>query len=90
MLLGSRGPLASGLAVPALWVATEFVRGRFLGQPWGLLGYTQHAQTALIQIAALTAVYGVSFLLAFGNMAIAESIALLRAVLPSCVDVASE
>jgi len=79
VLLGSRGPLASGLAVPALWVATEFVRGRFLGQPWGLLGYTQHAQTALIQIAALTAVYGVSFLLAFGNMAIAESIALLRA-----------
>ena len=60
--------------VPLLWVATEFVRGRVLGQPWGLLGYTQHGHVALIQVAACTGVYGVSFLLALGGTAVAEAV----------------
>jgi apolipoprotein N-acyltransferase len=66
-------------AIPALWVATELLRGRVLGQPWGLLGYTQHAELGLIQIATVTGVYGVSFLLAFGNVEIAEALLHLRA-----------
>ena len=69
-------------AIPALWVATELLRGRALGQPWGLLGYTQHAQLGLIQIATVTGVYGVSFLLAFGNVEIAEALLHLRAHRP--------
>src|SRR5207249_10988834 len=79
VLLRSERSLATRLAVPALWVATELLRGRFLGQPWALLGYSQHAQIALIQVAALTGVYGVSFAVAFGNVAIAEALALLAA-----------
>jgi apolipoprotein N-acyltransferase len=62
------------LVVPAVWVATEFLRGRLMGQPWGLLGYTQYAQVALIQVAAVTGVYGVSFLLALGNVVIARTL----------------
>ncbi len=62
------------LAVPALFVASELVRDRVAGQPWGLIGYTQHAHTGLIQIAALGGVYAVSFLLVLGNTAIAEAI----------------
>jgi apolipoprotein N-acyltransferase len=46
-----------------------------MGHPWCLLGYSQHAHVALIQVAALTAVYGVSFLLALVNTAVAEAIA---------------
>lgn len=71
-------PIGVRLAIPALWVTTELLRGRFLGQPWGLLGYTQHAHPELIQLSAITAVYGVSFVVALGNTALAEAIALVR------------
>jgi apolipoprotein N-acyltransferase len=73
-LLGSRRPLLGTLATAALWVATELLRGRIFEQPWVLLGYSQHLHVALIQISALTGVYGVSFLLALGNAAIAEAV----------------
>jgi apolipoprotein N-acyltransferase len=66
----SRARRAATLVVPSLWVATEFLRGRLMGQPWGLLGYTQHAQVALIQVATVTGVYGVSFLVALGNVTV--------------------
>jgi len=58
----------------ALWVASELVRGRVLGQPWCLLGYATHASLPLVQLAAVTAVYGLSFLVALGNVAVAEAI----------------
>jgi apolipoprotein N-acyltransferase len=64
--------------LPALWVAGEVARGRGIGQPWCLLGITQHANTGLIQVASVTGVYGVSFLLALGNTAIAEGLVALR------------
>src|SRR5262245_45069588 len=28
------------MTLPAVWVSVELLRGRVLGQPWGLLGYT--------------------------------------------------
>jgi apolipoprotein N-acyltransferase len=73
-LRGSRRPILSAVATAALWVATELLRGRILEQPWGLLGYSQHAQVALIQVSAVTGVYGVSFLVALGNASIAEAV----------------
>jgi apolipoprotein N-acyltransferase len=91
-LLDSRRPVRGVFLIAALWVATEFLRGRVLGHPWGLLGYTQHADVALIQIAAVTAVYGVSFVLALVNAAVSEAISLwstgrrpLAALRPLCV-----
>lgn len=66
------------LTVPALWVTAELIRGRFLGQPWGLLGYTQHSIPSLIQIASFTGVYGVSFLLALASTGIADAIEAVR------------
>jgi apolipoprotein N-acyltransferase len=50
------------------------LRGRLVGQPWGLLGYTQHAALPLIQVVAATGVYGVSFLLALTAAACAEAL----------------
>ncbi|HXJ37477.1 MAG TPA: apolipoprotein N-acyltransferase [Candidatus Eisenbacteria bacterium] len=73
-VLNRLGFVVSLVVVPALWVASELLRGRLIGQPWGLLGYTQHRELALAQVAALTGVYGVSFLLALGSTALAETI----------------
>jgi apolipoprotein N-acyltransferase len=64
--------------VPALWVAAELFRSRLIGSPWGLLGHTQHMHVGLIQVVAITGVYGLSFVLALVNVAIAEAIALPR------------
>ncbi len=50
------------LVAPFLWVALELARTYLItGFPWNLLGYGVQAQ-GLEQIAAVTAVYGLSFL----------------------------
>ena len=63
----------AGVLIALLWVATELVRSRVIGQPWALLGYTQHNHPALIQVAVCTGVYGVSFLLVLSAAALTES-----------------
>ncbi len=64
------------LAAPALWTALELARTHVLtGFPWELLGTSQYRHPALIQIADITGVYGVSFLIVLVNGAIAELIA---------------
>jgi apolipoprotein N-acyltransferase len=60
---------------PALWVSLELIRTYlFSGFPWALLGYSQHHQLPVIQIADLTGVYGVSFLIVLVNILIAALI----------------
>lgn len=50
---------------PALWVATEWLRGWVGGGfPWALLGTSQAGVTPIIQLASVTGVFGVSLLLA--------------------------
>jgi len=71
-------PVACCIGVGALWVATELLRGRVMQQPWALLGYSQHAHVELAQLAAVTAVYGLSFVICLGNWAIAEAIVRFR------------
>jgi apolipoprotein N-acyltransferase len=59
-----RGPTAMLLA-PIAWVATEILRAHTLFNfSWCLLGYSQHANLPMIQIARYGAVYLVSFLVA--------------------------
>lgn len=59
----------------ALWVTLESIRGVILtGFPWALLSHTQAYQTSLIQISSVTGAAGVSFLLAAGNVALAQGI----------------
>ena len=63
----------------ALWVASEMVVARFLsGFPWSLLGVSQYSIVPLIQIASVTGVYGVSFLVVWSSVSLA--VALLRIV----------
>ncbi len=59
-MLGTRIPLVLG--APLLWVALEYVRGHLLtGFPWALLGYTQYRHPLVLQVADVTGIYGVSF-----------------------------
>ncbi len=70
-LIAGGGLMALVLA-DAAWVATEFLRGIvFGGFPWVLLGDSQVTVLPVAQIASVLGVYGVSFLVAFVNGAIA-------------------
>ncbi|MGH7772512.1 MAG: apolipoprotein N-acyltransferase [Candidatus Binatia bacterium] len=74
-VLRHRG-VAFVLSTAALWVAFELLRSHlFTGFPWNLLGYSQYQNLTIIQIAALTGVYGVSFIVAGVNAAIADVLA---------------
>jgi apolipoprotein N-acyltransferase len=58
------GPGAAFVAAPA-WVATELGRQYVWdGFPWALLGYSQIRWLAISQLASITGIYGLSFLLA--------------------------
>jgi apolipoprotein N-acyltransferase len=64
-------PRLWSIGLPTVWVALEWVRAHALtGFPWALLGYTQTSFTPLAQIADITGVYGVSWLVVFGNTCI--------------------
>jgi apolipoprotein N-acyltransferase len=67
------------LLCAALWVALEMIVARFLsGFPWNLLGASQYRLVPLIQIASVTGIYGVSFLVVWFSVSLI--IALLRVV----------
>ena len=56
------------LLPPTLWTALEFARTYALtGFPWGFLAYTQAGNLPLIQMAAWSGMYGVSWILVLAN-----------------------
>lgn len=65
-------PVLWVLGLPGVWVALELVRAHLLtGFPWANLGYTQTPLHSLIQIADISGVYGVSWLLVLASTALA-------------------
>ena len=57
------GPAGRVLVLAALWTAAEWARGWFLtGFSWNLIGTVWVFSPAMIQLAAVTGVYGLSFL----------------------------
>jgi apolipoprotein N-acyltransferase len=65
---GARGLLLA----PALWTATEYGRlAIFGGFPWVLLGYSQVSVLPIAQLAAVTGVFGLSWLVAMVSSAAA-------------------
>jgi apolipoprotein N-acyltransferase len=67
------GP-ATPLLAAAAWAGCELVRARlftgssfFIGNPWGVLGYSQVGVDAVVQVASLVGIYGVSFAIAAAN-----------------------
>ncbi len=66
----------SVVTIPAAWVFLEFLRSRLLtGFPWALLGYSQYLNLPIIQIADITGVWAVSFLVMMVNVAVYNVIA---------------
>ena len=76
-LLVHQLPRKSGMSFifPAalFWTGLEWIRSWFLtGFPWGSMGYSQWNNHAVIQIASITGVYGVSFVVLLFNAGIAH------------------
>ena len=57
--------------VPSTWVGLEFLRAHLLtGFPWELFGYSQYNCLPIIQMAEITGVLGVSFLIILVNQSL--------------------
>jgi len=60
------------LLLSSLWVSLEFLRTYlFSGFPWNLLGYSLYRSPHFLQLASLTGIYGLSFLIVLINATIA-------------------
>jgi apolipoprotein N-acyltransferase len=52
-----------------IWISLEYARAHLLtGFPWCLLGYSQFLRLPLLQVADITGVYGISFLVILVNL----------------------
>ncbi len=61
------------LIAPVLWVVLEFARSYALtGFPWSSIGYSQYRFLHMIQVADITGIYGISFLVLAVNGALAD------------------
>lgn len=71
--VGSRTlPWARLVLLPALWVSVEWLNSLWITAfPWGTIGYSQYRTLPMVQISSLTGVWGVSFVLATSNAAVA-------------------
>ena len=62
----------------AAWAALEMARGRVLsGFPWNFLGASQYTLLPLIQMASITGVYGVSFVMVWFSAAVGGAMLVL-------------
>ena len=71
--LMSRAGITSAIPAASLWVLLDYVRAHagFLAFPWGTLAHTQHLNLPLLQLATITGEYGVTFVVALVNVAVA-------------------
>lgn len=54
------------LLFPAAWIAIEFIHSRLSPYgTWGAIGYTQHGVLPLMQLASVTGIWGIGFLIAW-------------------------
>ena len=71
-VLSRSRPGAALVVLPAAWVALEYLRSHLLsGFGWNLLAYSQTPWLPILQVADLAGAWGVSYLIAFVNVALA-------------------
>lgn len=69
------------LIAPVFWVVLEFLRSYvFTGFPWSSMGYSQYKFLAVIQIADITGIYGISFLVVAVNGALSDIFLIKRRI----------
>lgn len=80
------------LSAPSLWTILEYFRSILLtGFPWENIAYSQYLNRYIIQIADITGIYGISWLIVFTNTVICSIILrkkqrdLLLKELPVCI-----
>jgi apolipoprotein N-acyltransferase len=67
VFMRSKG-IANFWVVPLLWTFLEYLRSNLLtGFPWENLAYSQYLQLGIIQIADVTGIYGISFIVVLIN-----------------------
>jgi apolipoprotein N-acyltransferase len=79
------------VAAPALWVGLEYTQSSlfFLSMPWNLVGHSQYRCLPVIQMAGITGVYGISFLVVMTNQFLSQTpdfFRTRRGMLPSGVN----
>ncbi len=63
-----RNNIPTSLYAPFIWISFEVLRSYlFTGFPWALIGYSQYKFLLISQIADITGIYGVSFLVLLFN-----------------------
>ncbi|MBI5755852.1 MAG: apolipoprotein N-acyltransferase [Nitrospirae bacterium] len=83
-LITNKTAIPLPFAAPLLWVSLEYARAHLLtGFPWASLGYSQYKFLHLIQIADITSVLGVSFMVVAVNAALFEVFSRGNPVRPS-------
>jgi apolipoprotein N-acyltransferase len=69
----AKGRQARPLAFALLWTGFEYCKSTgFLAYPWGLLPYSLTDALPFLQIADATGIYGITFMMAACNAAVAE------------------
>jgi len=72
-LFSRQKPFHKLFLLPSIWVVLEFIRAHlFTGFDWASLGHTQYTNLPIIQIADITGVFGVSFIVMMVNVLIKE------------------
>lgn len=67
--VGEQGGIKSAFTLPVAWVAFDLIRSFLLsGFPWAMLGHSQYRTLPLIQIADITGVYGITWLIVLANV----------------------
>jgi len=71
--IGRNSCLPLTVTAPVGWIAQEYLRSFIItGFPWFYMGHTQYEHLSAIQLADLTGVYGISFVIVTVNACIAE------------------
>ncbi len=77
--LWRRGGAVALVALPALWVALEWLRTYFLsGFPWNLAGYSWVEVAGALPLAAWIGIFGISYLAVLSSAAVAAAVARRR------------
>ncbi|MBI4650778.1 apolipoprotein N-acyltransferase [Candidatus Desantisbacteria bacterium] len=73
VLMKKHFPFLRHLLAALLWTSIEYIRGLgFLGLTWNSLAYTQYKNIYLIQIADITGIAGITFLIVLTNVYLAD------------------
>lgn len=68
-------PRLTMILYPSVWIAFDWVQSiGTMAFPWNFLGYTQYPFIHFIQIASITGIFGITFIIVFANIGIAELI----------------